>query len=240
MNRGHHDFQGRLEVLRLQAKALLIGCSPVGCVGPNPRGFGWIAAGFGTRGPLGVQIVGDGVVVGSLVARRHPERVAEPLRAIQETGRQALTEMTRLLGVLRGGGEEIGLAPQPGLADLDALLNHSRHAGLPVVLAIEGSRTPLPHGPDLSAYRILQEALTNARRHAGPANAQVTLRYRDDALEIEVLDDGPGMRNGSGGGHGLIGMRERVAVFGGELETGPRAGGGFAVRATLPLEMAPR
>lgn len=187
---------------------------------------------------LSVMIVQAGAA--EEVAKRHPERVAEPLRAIQATGRQALTEMSRLLGILRSGGEEIGLAPQPGLDDLDALLAHSRRAGLPVTLAIEGSRTALPPGPDLSAYRILQEALTNARKHAGPASAQVTLRYGEDALEIEVLDDGPGTPAGPGGGNGLIGMHERVAVFGGEVQTGPRAEGGFAVRAKLPLETASR
>jgi signal transduction histidine kinase len=184
---------------------------------------------------LSVMVVQAGAA--EEVAKRHPERVAEPLRSIQETGRQALTEMSRLLGILRGG-EEIGLAPQPGLDDLEALLEQTRRAGLPVDVAVEGIRRPLPPGPDLSAYRILQEALTNARKHAGPATVHVTLRYRDEALEIEVLDDGPGARNGFAGGHGLIGMRERVAVFGGELQTGPRPDGGFAVRAELPLDGA--
>lgn len=148
------------------------------------------------------------------VAKRQPERAIEPLRQIQETGRQALAEMSRLLGILRGG-EEIGLAPPPGLEALEALLDETRRTGLPIALAVEGSRRPLPPGPDLTAYRILQEALTNARKHAGPAHARVALRYRDDALEIEVMDDGPGTSNGFRGGHGLIGMRERVAVFGG-------------------------
>jgi signal transduction histidine kinase len=187
---------------------------------------------------LSVMVVQAGAA--EEVAKRQPERMVEPLRQVQETGRQALTEMSRLLGILRGGGEEIGLAPQPGLHDVEALLEETRRAGLPVTLAVEGSPRPLPPGPDLTAYRILQEALTNARKHAGPARARVTLRYRDDALELEVTDDGPGATNGFRGGHGLIGMRERVAIFGGRLEAGPGAVGGFAVRAKLPLEPAPR
>jgi signal transduction histidine kinase len=184
---------------------------------------------------LSVMIVQAGA--GEQVARRAPERVVEPLRSIQETGRQALSEMSRLLGMLRDDGAELGLAPQPGVEDLEALVEQTREAGgLGVELVVEGVRGPLPPGLDLSAYRIVQEALTNARKHAGDARAEVRLRYRPDALEIEVLDDGPGSGDGAGGGHGLIGMRERVAVFGGSLETGPRPGGGFAVRAILPLK----
>ncbi len=183
---------------------------------------------------LSVMIVQAGA--GEQVARRAPERVVEPLRSIQETGRQALSEMSRLLGMLRDDGAELGLAPQPGVGDLEALVEQTREAGLGVKFVVEGVRRSLPPGLDLSAYRIVQEALTNARKHAGDARAEVRLRYRADTLEIEVLDDGPGWGNGAGGGHGLIGMRERVAVFGGSLETGPRQGGGFAVRAILPLE----
>jgi signal transduction histidine kinase len=184
---------------------------------------------------LSVMIVQAGA--GEEVAKRSPERVVEPLRSIQETGRQALSEMGRLLGMLREGGEELGLVPQPGVADLDGLLEQTREAGLPAELAVEGARRPLPPGIDLSAFRIVQEALTNARKHGGAAaRAQVTLRYGAAALEIEVVDDGPGAASGTSGGHGLIGMRERVAVFGGSLETGPRASGGFGVRAILPLE----
>jgi signal transduction histidine kinase len=187
---------------------------------------------------LSVMIVQAGA--GEQVAKRSPERVVEPLRSIQETGRQALSEMSRLLGMLREGGEELGLAPQPGVGDLEALVEQTREAGLGVELVVEGARRSLPPGLDLSAYRIVQEALTNARKHAGDARAEVRLCYRADTLEIEVLDDGPGSGNGVGGGHGLIGMRERVAVFGGSLETGPRPGGGFAVRAVLPLEAPTR
>jgi signal transduction histidine kinase len=184
---------------------------------------------------LSVMIVQAGAA--EEVAKRSPERVLEPVRSIQATGRQALLEMGRLLGMLREGSEELGLAPQPGLADLDALVEETRQAGLPVELTVDGTKRPLTQALDLSAYRIVQEALTNARKHAGEAaRAQITLRYGAEALEIDVVDDGPGAGKASGGGHGLIGMRERVAVFGGNLETGPRQGGGFAVRAVLPLE----
>jgi signal transduction histidine kinase len=143
--------------------------------------------------------------------------------------------MARLLGMLRRDGEELGLTPQPGLDDLDALIEETRFGGLPVELHLEGAPRPVPLGADLSAYRIAQEALTNARKHAGEAHATVTLRYGADALELEITDDGTGSANGDGGGHGLVGMRERVALFGGELHAGPRPGGGFRVHARLPL-----
>jgi signal transduction histidine kinase len=110
-----------------------------------------------------------------------------------------------------------------------------REAGLPVTLTVEGSRTPLPAGVDLSAYRIVQEALTNALKHAGPASARVTVRYGEDELELDIVDDGAGAINGDGGGHGLIGMRERVTMFGGDLDAGARREGGYAVRARLPI-----
>jgi signal transduction histidine kinase len=169
------------------------------------------------------------------VLKRSPERAVEPLQAVQDTGRQAMVERSRLVGLLREEGEEIGLAPQPGLGDLDALLAQVRVAGLPVELRVEGQPRPVPLGVDLSAYRVLQEALTNALKHAGPAHAEVTVRYARDALELKVCDDGPGSGNGHVGGHGLVGMRERVSVFGGELEAGPRPEGGFVVHARLPL-----
>ena len=170
------------------------------------------------------------------VLKRSPERAVEPLQAVQDTGRQAMVEMSRLVGLLRDQGEEIGLAPQPGLADLNALLDQVRDAGLPVQMHVEGRYRQLPLGVDLSAYRVVQEALTNALKHAGPARAEVTVRYARDALELEVSDDGPGSGNGHVGGHGLVGMRERIKVFGGDLQTGPRPEGGFAVRARLPLD----
>jgi signal transduction histidine kinase len=164
---------------------------------------------------------------------RNPEGVLEPIRAVQETGRAALVEMRRLLGLLREDGE-LGLAPQPRLADLDALAEQMRLAGLPVEVELEGNPRPLPIGVDLSVYRIAQEALTNALKHAGPARARLVLRYRESEVELEVVDDGSSSANGDGG-HGLIGMRERVAVFGGTLEADRLPGGGFRVLARLPL-----
>ena len=170
-----------------------------------------------------------------LVLDEEPERAVAPLRAVEETGRQALAEMSRLLGILRGEDEPT-LVSQPGLADLDTLLAQAQTAGLPVELTVEGEPATLPPGVDLAAYRIVQEALTNARRHAGPAHAQVTVCYERDALELEVTDDGRGGFAGKGVGHGLIGMRERAGLYDGEIEAGPRPGGGFTVRARLPLE----
>ncbi|HXH97097.1 MAG TPA: ATP-binding protein, partial [Gaiellaceae bacterium] len=140
-----------------------------------------------------------------------------------------------LLGVLRSGDDGLALHPQPGVADLEQLVVSIREAGVPVELLLAGAPVPLPQGIDLSVYRIAQEALTNVLRHAGPARAQVTVRYRDAAVELEVVDDGSGGGNGGGTGHGLVGIRERVAMFGGELEAGPREGRGFAVRARLPV-----
>jgi signal transduction histidine kinase len=160
----------------------------------------------------------------------------EPIQAVQATGRAALSETARLLGMLRRDGDEIGLEPQPGLDDLLKLVEETREAGLPVELCIVGEPRKLSLGADLSAYRIVQEALTNARKHAHDARATVTVRFNDEALEIEVRDDGraaPG--NSAGGGHGLVGMRERVALFGGVLQAGPDKGGGFRVHARLPV-----
>jgi signal transduction histidine kinase len=183
---------------------------------------------------VSVMVVQAGAA--AAVLKRDPARAAEPLEAVQETGRQALVEMSRLVGLLREHGEEIGLSPQPGLADLDTLVTQVREAGLPVELLVEGEPRPVPLGVDLSAYRVLQEALTNALKHAGEAHARVLVRYRPNTLELEVVDDGPGSGNGHVGGHGLVGMRERVSVFGGDLHAGPLPGGGFVVRARLPLE----
>jgi signal transduction histidine kinase len=185
---------------------------------------------------VSVMVVQAGAAAEML--KRTPERAAEPLEAVQETGRQALVEMSRLVGLLRDDAEELGLAPQPGLAELDVLLAQVRESGLPVELRVEGEPRAVPLGVDLSAYRVVQEALTNALKHAGQARAEVFLRYRPDALELEVRDDGPGSTNGHSGGHGLVGMRERVSVFGGDFEAGPRREGGFGVRARLPLEPA--
>src|SRR5215211_737450 len=179
--------------------------------------------------------------VGAHVANSQPEEAAKALAAIEATSRAALTELRRLLGVLRQDGESQGdLAPVPGLADLDSLLAEVAKAGLGVRLRVEGTPSPLPAGVDLSAYRIVQEALTNVVKHAGPARAQVTIRYRDHEVMVEVTDDGrgaaaPTVDGRARVGHGLIGMRERVSVFGGDLEVGPRPGGGFRVAARLPF-----
>ena len=166
-----------------------------------------------------------------------PPRARESLVAVEETGRQALGEMRRLLGILRGDDHETRLAPQPGIADLDALVEQVRAAGLPVDVLVEGEPKRLPPGVDLAAYRVVQEALTNVLKHAGAARAQVAIRYGATALELAVTNDGHVRRNGRGG-HGLVGMRERVALYGGEFDAGPRREGGYAVRATLPLDAA--
>jgi signal transduction histidine kinase len=179
--------------------------------------------------------------VGAHVADTQPKEAAKALVAIEATSRTALTELRRLLGVLRQENEPQGsLAPVPGLGDLDGLLAEAGKAGLAVRLQVHGTRPPLPAGVDLSAYRIVQEALTNVVKHAGPATAQVVVGYRDQEIRVEVTDDGRGavtsVSDGRAGtGHGLIGMRERVQAFGGDLEVGPRPGGGFRVAARLPL-----
>ena len=163
------------------------------------------------------------------------EGVEQAFDAIADTGRTALSELRRLLGVLRSPGEPGPRDPQPGVAQLEPLVESVRRAGLPVEVRVEGAGRPLPPGVDLSAYRIVQEALTNAVKHAGPARASVVLRYGEQDLEVEVVDDGRGPRNGAPAGHGLAGMRERTALLGGELDAGRGPAGGFAVRARLPL-----
>jgi len=159
---------------------------------------------------------------------------AEALEAIEKTGRQALTEMRRLLGMLRVSDEPPAHAPQPTLAELDELVTQVREAGVPVELHIEGRQVALPPGVAVSAYRIVQEALTNVLKHAGPANARVIVRYASRELELEIADDGQGPQAGDAG-HGLVGMRERVALYDGEFDAGARNGGGFVVRVRLPL-----
>jgi signal transduction histidine kinase len=160
------------------------------------------------------------------------ERARVPLQRIQRLGREGLTEMRRLLGVLRqDSGPE--LAPQPGLGSLDELVDQVRAAGLPVTLKVEGQPRPLPAGVDISAYRIVQEALTNAMRHAHATQATVVIRY-GDLLELEICDDGVGGSPNAGAGHGLVGMQERVSLYGGGLELDGDDGRGFRVRATLP------
>jgi signal transduction histidine kinase len=159
----------------------------------------------------------------------------EVLETIERIGRGALTEMRRLVGMLRSDtGDE--LAPQPGLSELPTLVTQVREAGLPVELRVEGEPRELPVGIELSAYRIVQEALTNALKHAGEAHASVQVRYGAESLELEIVDDGPGGQAPVvSGGHGLAGMRERVALYGGRLDAGRRPSGGFAVRVLLPI-----
>jgi signal transduction histidine kinase len=159
----------------------------------------------------------------------------ETLEAIERTGRQALGEMRRLLGMLRVGGEPLAHTPQPTLRELDELVAQVREAGLSVELEVEGEPAALPLGVAVSAYRIVQEALTNVLKHAGPARARVVVRYTSRELELEIADDGRGAAEAGDAGHGLVGMRERVALYGGDLDAGTRNGGGFVVRARLPL-----
>ena len=163
----------------------------------------------------------------------------EALLAIERTGREALAEMSRLLGILRKEGEGLSLAPRPSLAQVEVLVQTVRDAGLPVELRVEGAQTDLPPGVDVSAYRIVQEALTNVVKHAGPARASVVVRYGRRAVEVEVTDDGRRSVNGNAAGYGLAGMRERVELHGGTLEAGSRSEGGFAVKARLPLGLVP-
>jgi signal transduction histidine kinase len=177
------------------------------------------------------------IVLQAAGARASGKPAGATLEKIENSARQALDETSRLLGVLRDPDEEAGLAPQPGTGELDALAASVRAAGLPVNLVVDGGLAALPATVDVSVYRIVQEALTNVLKHAGPARAEVTIGNEQDTVTIEVTDNGAGQpgKRPMGGGHGLAGMRERAAVFGGELAAGPRPGGGFAVRARLPL-----
>ena len=175
---------------------------------------------------------------GESLLERDPERAREAFVSITSSGRQALGELRRMLGLLRSAEGEPLLGPQPGVRELRALAEQMRGVGLPVELSVEGEPRPLPAGVDLSAYRIVQEALTNTLKHAGPARAWVMVRYGSDDVELEVVDDGRGRANGSKGGHGIAGMRERVRLYGGTLETGRAIEGGFAVRARLPARTA--
>jgi signal transduction histidine kinase len=167
------------------------------------------------------------------VVRGDQPDVRRALAAIAGTGRETIDEMRLLLGVLRSD-DGAGLSPQPSLSELDQLVDKVRSAGLRVDLRVEGDRSPLSPGVDLSAYRIVQEALTNVVKHAGTAAVEVTVRYAKDSVQVEVSDDGRPREPASQGGNGLIGMRERVAMLGGEFRAGAREGGGFAVLARLP------
>jgi signal transduction histidine kinase len=166
---------------------------------------------------------------------RSPGAAAEPLHRVQRTGREALGEMRRLLGVLRtADSATVSTVPQPSLRRLPELVREAAEAGLPVEVAVVGEPAELPAGRELAAFRIVQEALTNVRRHAHATTARVRLAYTPTSLRIDVTDDGRG-RTGTHAGHGLVGMRERAALYGGTLETGPADGGGFRVTAVLPV-----
>jgi signal transduction histidine kinase len=177
------------------------------------------------------------IVLQAAGARASGKPAGATLEKIENSARQALGETRRLLGVVRDPAGEAGLVPQPGIGELDALAASVRAAGLPVNLVISGDPAPLPATVEVSVYRIVQEALTNVLKHAGPARADVTIGCAQETVTIEVTDDGTGEpgRQAPRGGRGLAGMRERAAVFGGELRAGPQQGGGFAVRARLPL-----
>jgi signal transduction histidine kinase len=174
------------------------------------------------------------------VLDRQPDRAATVLASIESIGREALTELRRLLSVLRTDGHGRDHAPQPGLGEMPALVAQIERAELHVELAILGRPRKLPPGVELNAYRIVQESLTNTLKHAGPTSARVVVEYRADALELQISDEGRGGTTPpSTGGHGLVGMRERAALLGGNLSAGPGPRGGFRVTAVLPVEGCP-
>jgi signal transduction histidine kinase len=180
------------------------------------------------------------VMVLQVGAVRHklPDELADEsgaLRGVEQAGRTALAEMRRLLSAMRRDGDDLELAPQPGLGGVGALVTEIGRAGLPVTLHVEGEAAPLPRAIDLSAYRIVQEGLTNALKHARAHHAEVTLRYAPDELRIEVRDDGAGGAAGNGAGYGLVGIRERVKIYGGTMTAGAAPEGGFVLDARLPL-----
>lgn len=180
------------------------------------------------------------VMVLQVGAVRHklPATLAEDgdaLKSVEQAGRTALAEMRGLLAAMRRDGDEAAFTPQPGLDGLDSLLEEIGRAGLPVQLHVDGEPVALPRGIDLSAYRIVQEGLTNALKHAHASNADVTVRYRPDELQIEVRDNGEGTSTSNGIGHGLVGIRERVKIYGGELSAGTANGSGFILSTRLPL-----
>jgi signal transduction histidine kinase len=185
------------------------------------------------------------VMVLQVGAVRHklPETLTDEegaLKGVEQAGRAALAEMRQLLGAMRRDGEEAEMAPQPGLDSLDALLREVDRAGLPVRLHVDGEPFALPRAIDLSAYRIVQEGLTNALKHARASHADVTVRYGPDELQIEVRDDGDGSATNDGLGHGLVGVRERVKIYGGEMTAGTATGGGFTLSTRLPLRGSAR
>jgi signal transduction histidine kinase len=180
------------------------------------------------------------VMVLQVGAVRHklPDSLADDrdaLRSVERAGRTALAEMRRLLGAMRREGDEVEFVPQPGLDGLNALLAEVGRAGLPARLHVDGDPFPLPRGVDLSAYRIVQEGLTNALKHAHASETDVTLRYRPDEIEIEVRDNGESVAPNDGLGHGLVGVRERVKIYGGKMSAGKVPEGGFVLSTRLPI-----
>ena len=193
-----------------------------------------------------MSVIAVQAAAGREIAHSNPDKAADVFERIETVGREALAELRRMLGVLREtGDEQTSLAPQPGIGDIAAAVEQSAAAGVTTKLVVDGEQRALAPGVELAAYRIVQEALTNVRKHAGgSASATVRIAYEPQDVTIEVIDDGRGAVTSlsrSGGGHGLIGMRERVEIYGGELTSGPRSGGGFVVRAVLPVvpETAP-
>ncbi|GAA3183893.1 sensor histidine kinase [Blastococcus jejuensis] len=185
---------------------------------------------------MGVIVIQSQAGQRSLDAR--PDLARGALQSIETAGRQGLAEMRRLLGLLTGASDGT-VAPQPSLDGLDELVERVRAAGVPVELTVDGDVDSLPSGVELAAYRIVQEALTNVLKHAGPATARVVVRARCGAVDIEVCDDGPGTGAAPGRGHGLVGMRERAALYGGSVEAGVLPGGGFRVHARLAVDGRP-
>jgi signal transduction histidine kinase len=181
---------------------------------------------------LGVVVLQAGAA--QRVLDRDPERAREVLESIRATGQEAIGQMATLLGLL-DAGPRASREPQPSLADLDGLVTRMRDAGLSVDLTVEGEPCLLPAALELSAFRVVQEGLTNALKHAGPAHVQAQVRYDDDELHVDVADDGSAADKGAGARRGLAGMRERVEIFGGRLEAGPQPRGGWALHATFPL-----
>jgi signal transduction histidine kinase len=182
-----------------------------------------------------VSVMGVQAGVARRLFDRDPKEALGAIGSVEQASRQAIADLQQLVAVLRRQEESDDLAPQPSLQQLPELVEHMRQTGLPVALTTRGQPRQLPAGVELSAYRIIQEALTNTLKHAGPARASVTVRYDNGAVEVEVVDDGQGPppdRPGTGG-KGLVGMRERVNLYGGRLEAGARPGGGFRVHAVL-------
>ena len=182
---------------------------------------------------VSVMVLQVGAVRHKLPGELDEDRDA--LRGVEQTGRTALVEMRRLLAAMRRDGDDAELSPHPGLERLDSLAKEVGRAGLPVRLHVDGEPFPLPPAIDVSAYRIVQEGLTNALKHAGASHADVTVRYLRDEVEVEVCDDGRGTAGSDGLGHGLVGIRERVKIYSGEMTAGTANGGGFVLSARLPL-----